>query len=62
MPPVTTLSDLRTAVHGFVSLCDKAIELGHGLIPHRISQDVLENFFGHQRQACGSNSNMTGKL
>ena len=57
---MTTLSDLKTTVEGLCALADRAIALGQGIIPGRINQDVLENWFGHHRQAGGSNQNMTG--
>lgn len=60
LPPLTTLSDMRTTIQGMCALLDRAANLGQGLIPYRISQDVVENWFGHQRQAGGCNNNMTG--
>ena len=57
---MTTLSDLKTTVEGLCALADRAIALGQGIIPGRINQDVLENWFGHHRHAGGSNQNMTG--
>ena len=35
--------------------------MGLEVIPHRINQDIVESWFGHQRQAGGGNRNMTGK-
>ena len=61
LPPLTTMADLKTAVNGFCALLDHAHSVGAGVIPHRVSQDVVESWFGHQRQACGSNRNMTGR-
>ena len=52
---------MRTTCRGLCALAEKAISLGHGLIPGRLSQDVLENWFGHQRQMGGCNTNMTGE-
>ena len=51
LPPITTLSDLKTTVEGMCALADKAIQLGQGVIPRRINQDVLESWLGHQWQA-----------
>ena len=61
MPPTTTLDDLKSAVKGFQFLLEKAISMGLEVIPHRINQDIVESWFGHQRQAGGGNRNMTGK-
>ena len=62
LPPISTLRDVKTTCNGMIALATKCSELGAGLIPGRINQDVVENWFGHQRQACGSNQNMTGKV
>lgn len=60
LPPHTTLADMKTTVDGMCALAERGRSLGHGVIPGRISQDVVENWFGHQRQAGGANRNMTG--
>lgn len=62
LPPFTTLADLKTTIRGMQELCRYAKSVGLGIIPHRMSQNVIESWFGHHRQSCGSNRNMTGKL
>lgn len=61
LPPPTTLADAKTAIDGMISLINEGNRIDMYLKPHRMSQDVVENWFGYQRQACGSNRNMTGK-
>lgn len=60
--PDTTLRDLESAVKGMEWLRRKAILMGVLMKSHRISQDIVENWFGHRRQAGGGNTNTTGKL
>lgn len=62
LPPDTTLRDLESAVKGMEWLLLKAEAMGASVTPYRISQDVCENWFGHQRQAGGANHNMIGQL
>ena len=59
--PGTKFSKCTAFYHHSVSP-DRAIELAQGVIPGRINQDVLENWFGHHWQAGGSSQNicMTG--
>lgn len=60
LPPMTTLADLETTVKGLGALLRIGTECGAGMVPNRMTQDVVESWFGNQRQACGSNRNMTG--
>jgi hypothetical protein len=60
LPPFSTLADLKTTIRGMICICEYAMSVGMGIIPQRMSQDVLESWFGHHRQSCGSNHNMTG--
>lgn len=60
LPPFPTMADLKTAVRGMKELCLLAKSQGLTIIPHRINQDCVESWFGHHREACGSNRNMTG--
>ena len=60
LPPFPTMADLKTAIRGMKALCQLAIDCGNGIVPHRINQDVVESWFGHHRDACGSNRNMSG--
>lgn len=62
LPPFQTMADLKTTIRGLCDLLRKAKSLGMGLQPHRINQDVVEAWFGHHRQACGANRNMTGEI
>ena len=49
----------QTAIRGMKALCQLAIDYGNGIVPTRIIQDVVESWFGHHRDAYGSNQNMS---
>ena len=54
------MADLKFAIRGMQALCQLAIDYGNGIVPHRNNQDVVEAWFCHHRDMCGSDRNMSG--
>ena len=55
-----TLSDTKSALFGFLQLCQNISDLKSSLIPNIINSDIIENLFCQQRGIChGLNSNPT---
>ena len=57
---IRMMFDFETAVEVLCALAARALELGQGIIPGRINQDLLQKLLGHDWQAGGSNQDMIG--